>query len=384
GFVPTGKVDNRNLIDRWVLSKYNSTVRETTKAMERYEPTRAARAVQSFVIDELSNWYLRRCRRRFWKNEMSDDKLAAYETFYRVLKGVSMLAAPFVPFLGEAVYQRLHVGADGGGEKGSVHLERYPKVDEGLIDADLERDMKGVLQAVTLARSVRNRAGIKVRTPLAQMLVHNPYSDETGWLGNEELTSLVADEINVKKITLLESTDKFISYSVKPDYSALGGRLGKRMKSAARVLENLKADRLNRFLAAAEITIEVEGKKELIKLEEVQILQQTAEGFAAEAEGRLTVILDVRLSPELIREGMARDLVNRIQNFRKESGLEVSDRIELLFRAPAELAGVFKEFGDHICSETLAERLEEGGKDWQFKTAFRLNEYDVELCMRRT
>jgi isoleucyl-tRNA synthetase len=372
-----------HLLDRWVLSRYHSTARDVTEAMERYELNRAARMIQSFVIDELSNWYLRRSRRRFWKNEMSGDKIGAYETFSRVLEGVAVLSAPLIPFLSEAVF--LGLGFPGRGPDGmaSVHLEGYPECDERLIDADLERKMAGVLQAVTVGRAVRNKVGIKVRTPLAEMFVHVHSKKDLDWLGDPKLASLVSDELNVKKISSLETTEGYISSQVKPDFAQLGKRLGKNMKAVAEMLSGLPVERISSFVAEGEVSIEIDEKKEVIKLEEVQILQHSAEGFEAESEGGLTVILDTRLTPELVREGMARDLVNRIQNFRKESGLEVSDRIELSYEAPEQIAGVFEEYRDHICSETLAERLEKGEKDWHFRTALTLDGAQATLWLRR-
>jgi isoleucyl-tRNA synthetase len=380
GFEPTGKTVGTNLIDRWILSRYHSTAEAVTHAMEGYELARAARAIQTFVIDELSNWYLRRCRRRFWRNDMSSDKLAAYETFYFVLEGVSRLAAPFIPFLSEAIYLRLH----GGGNNASVHLERFPGYDEKAIDTPLERNMEHVLGAVTLGRAIRNKAGIKVRTPLAAMFVYNPYRGETAWIDDGELASLVLDELNIKEIKAVESTEEYISYSVKPEYSMLGKRFGRNMKQAAEVLESLDARSITSLRGEGEITVEINEKKEVIEREEVQILQQTAEGFVAETEGNSTIILDTHLTKTLIREGMVRDLVNRIQNFRKESGFEVSDRIRISYNAPAEVREVFDEYNYHICSETLADRIETGERTgWQHTTVFRLNDYDVELWMER-
>ena len=383
GFVPTGKINSGNLLDRWVLSRYNSTVKEATDAMEKYELSRAARAIQAFVIDELSNWYLRRSRRRFWKNEMTDDKLAAYETFYRILDGVSLLLAPIIPFLSEALYLGLRGNSGEAGGVRSVHLERYPGVDEEPIDQDLERKMRSILQVVSLGRAVRNKVGIKVRTPLANMYVHHPNKGETDWMEDAELNALVRDELNVKACKLIGSTDQFITKSVRPDYSSLGKRLGKNMKQASQLLENLDKSRIGELLTAGEIALEIDEKKEVIKREEVQILQQTEEGFEAETDGSLTVIMETVMTLELIKEGMARDLINRIQNFRKESGLEVSDRIELSYQAPEDVAEVLREFGDHVCSETLADHIEEGEKDWKFHITIPLNEYQVELWMRR-
>jgi isoleucyl-tRNA synthetase len=399
GFVPKGARASANLLDRWVLSRFSTTIRDVTEMLDSYELTRAARAIQGFVIDELSNWYLRRSRRRFWKNEMSDDKLAAYETFHRVLEGIMVVAAPLIPFLSEAVYLRLrgtdpsgadqagmaqaHSSAGHLGAAPSVHLELYPQADQSLIDTDLERKMAGVLKAVSVGHALRNSVQVKVRTPLAEMFVASPYAAETDWLARDEFAFLVRDELNIKKITLIDDPAALIIYRVKPDFAKLGKRFGKNMKQAASMLESLDPSRIKDLISSGEISIELGGKKEVIAKEEVQILQETAEGFVAGSEGELTVILDTRLTPELRDEGLARELVNRIQNFRKDSGLRVSDRIELSFRAPEEVSVVFDKFRDHICMETLAEKLEEGERDWNFSTAFKAGEYTVELWMKR-
>jgi isoleucyl-tRNA synthetase len=215
------------------------------------------------------------------------------------------------------------------------------------------------------------------------MFVSTPYRGEVEWLERDEFAFLVRDELNIKKITFLDDPGVYVTYRVKADFSKLGKRLGKGMKLAARLLEGLDANGIKDLLTSGEIAIDLDGKKEAISREEVQILQETAEGFTAAADGDLTVILDTRLTPELIKEGLARDIVNRIQNFRKDSGLEVSDRIELSYRAPAEVSVVFREFGDHICTETLAGKLDEGEKNWQFKTSFEADEHTVELWMKR-
>ena len=383
-FEPEGGEGNpTHLLDRWVLSRFNSTVGEVTEALDRYELNRATRAIQGFVIDELSNWYLRRSRRRFWKNEMSDDKLGAYGTFYCVLEGVAKMSAPFIPFLGEAVFLGLRYPGEGPDGKRSVHLENYPVVDESSVDRELERRMAGVLRAVTIGRAVRNKAAIKVRTPLKEMFVHASASGDLDWMDDPELAALVEDELNVKMITSIDTTDSYIIQQVKPDFAQLGKRLGKRMKEAAGLLDGLSPNEISLFLDAGEVTVELGEKKEVIKLEEVQILQQTTEGFAAESEGGLTVILDTRLTPELVQEGIARDIINRIQNFRKESGLEVSDRIGLSYEASGGINQVFEQYGEHICSETLAEKLEKGEKDWHFNTALTLNDSEVRLWMKR-
>jgi isoleucyl-tRNA synthetase len=379
GFEPAGEMKSENLIDRWVLSRFNSTVHEVTAALDEYELTRAARSIQTFVIDELSNWYLRRCRRRFWKNEMSGDKLAAYETFYMVLEGVTRLAAPFVPFLSEAIWQRLRGEA---GKSGSVHLEPYPVSNGAMIDEELEKNMAGVLKAVTTGRAVRNKAAIKVRTPLARMLVHGKYHDVTEWTKDEELRGLVLDELNVKAIETIDDTGDLIRMSVRPEYSVLGKRFGRNMKAAAAALEGLGAGKVLELVEKGQVSVEIDGRAEEISLEEVKVESETAEGFESESEGDLTVILDTDLTDELRREGTARDLVNRIQNFRKESGFEVSDRIELAWRGPDEIKHVFEEYRDHICSETLVESLLEGEQDWDNSTSFDLDGFDIDLWVK--
>jgi len=383
GFEPGGPTGGGNLLDRWIVSRYHTTVGEVAAALDEYELTRAARALQEFVIDELSNWYLRRSRRRFWKNEMSDDKLAAYGTFHSVIEGVARLAAPFIPFLADALWLRLRgePAASGGGE--SVHLERFPEPDRSVIDAELERRMAGVLGCVTLGRAVRNTCGIKVRTPLAEMFVHGQGRGALDWIEDKALRGLVLDELNVKKITPVDSLEGFVTLSVKPDYAKLGKRFGPRMKAAAAALEGLDPQLAARLAATGAVTLEIEGHSETISLEDVKIARETAAGYGSETEGGLTVIIDTRLTPQLRREGAARDLVNRIQNLRKDSGFEVSDRIELSWRAPDGIAAVIGEYREHICSETLVETLREGEQDWEHNASFELDGMNVELWVRR-
>ena len=382
-FEPGAPAGEPGLLDRWILSRYNSTAREVATALDSYELTRAARALQDFVIDELSNWYLRRSRRRFWKNEMSGDKLAAYQTFHAVLEGVTRLAAPFAPFLADAVWLRLRGAEATAGLGASVHLERFPAPDAARIDERLERRMAGVLAVVTLGRAVRNANGIKVRTPLAEMFVHGRDAGSSDWCEDDLLRGLVLDELNVKKITLVDSLAGLVSLSVKPDYAKLGKRFGARMKAVAAALEALGPGRAADLALAGEIAVEVEGSGETIALDDVRVARETAAGYGSETDGDLTVILDARLTPELRREGAARDLVNRIQNLRKESGFEVSDRIELSWRASNGLAGVIEQYSDHICSETLVETLLEGEQDWEHSTAFELDGIHVELWVRK-
>jgi len=381
-FVPDGNIDSDNLIDRWLISRYNSIVLEVTDALENYDITRAGRTLSGFVVDELSNWYLRSCRRRFWKNEMSGDKMFAYETYHYVLSGVSRLMAPVVPFISEAVYQRLESYRKEGRETDSIHLQDWPEADQSRIDRKLEKRMEEILKVVTCGRSARNKAQIKTRTPLAELLVYSPRSDELDWLDKDEFATLVTNELNVKKLSRIEKTDQYISLRAKPEYSLLGKRFGKKMREVAAAVESLDKETLKKLESRGEIFVEVDGKKEQFNSEEVNIISETAENYESESEGGITVVLSTRLTPELVKEGMARDLVNRVQNFRKQSGFEVSDRIMLSFEGSEEIKEIFEEFGDYIKAETLTEKIETGSKDWPFRTEFKLNEHSVELWTR--
>jgi isoleucyl-tRNA synthetase len=228
-----------------------------------------------------------------------------------------------------------------------------------------------------------NNAGIKIRTPLKKMFIKNENHKDIRWIKDNEFSSLVREELNVKDIEAIDDTGEFISYSVKPDYSILGTKLGGGVKEVARNLDNLDPSQTDALIESGEITITIDGKEKTIEKEEVKITRECVEGFESEVEGSLTVIMDIRLTTDLLREGMARDLVNRIQNFRKESGLEVSDRIELSYRADGEIERVFQEYGDYIGSETLSENIVKGRRDWNNNTTFELDGLKVEIWLRR-
>ncbi len=379
GFVPTGEIESDNLIDKWLLSVYHSTIKEVTEAFDAYDINKAGRKLSSFVVNELSNWYLRRCRRRFWKNEMSGDKRAAYETYYTVLSGVTRLMAPIVPFISESVYLRLHGYRGEGEESLSVHLQSYPTFDEGIIDREVERKMREVLQVVIAGRAARNKAGIKVRTPLSELLVYSAVSGKLDWLDDKEYTALVHDELNVKKISRIESTDDYISLTAKPEYSLLGKRFGKNIKEVSRVIGELSKTQLKKLESAGEISVDIEGKREQFEAQEIKVFRQTVENFEVETEDEMTAVLNTMLTSELIREGMARDIVNRVQNLRKDSGFEVSDRIVLSYEADEEVKKVFTEFNGYIRNETLTESIDSGTKDWPFAVEFKLNNFNVAL-----
>ncbi|MFO7915635.1 MAG: isoleucine--tRNA ligase [Candidatus Krumholzibacteriales bacterium] len=380
-FVPSLEAGTDNIMDRWLLSRFNSTVKDVTEALEDYDITRAGRILDRFVVDELSNWYLRSCRRRFWKNEMSGDKRDAYETFYLVLRDISRLMAPVLPFISEAVFLRLQ--ATDLREGSSVHLSDYPQPEPDRIDPELERKMEEVLRVVTAGRAARNRAGIKVRTPLSELLVYSAGEDRLDWLDDEDYLALVRSELNIKKVSRIESTRDYITLRAKPEYSILGKRFGSKMKDAAGEIESFPQDTVRKLESRGEIIFELGGEKEKLKLEEVNIEREVADDYMAGHDGEITAIIKTLLTPELIREGMARDLVNRIQNFRKESGFEVSDRIMLAFTGSKDIEEVMEEYGEYIRNETLTESIENGEKEWPHETGFELSGQEVKLWTRK-
>jgi len=382
-FEPSMKAGNDNIMDRWLLSRFNSTITDVTAALEDYDITRAGRILDQFVVDELSNWYLRSCRRRFWKNEMSGDKRDAYETFYLVLRDLSRLMAPILPFISEAVYLRLHQDGNDADDAASVHLDHYPEPDSERIDRELERKMEEVLHVVTAGRAARNRAGIKVRTPLSELLVHSGGEDKLDWLEDDNYLSLVKSELNVKNVKEIESTRDYIKVKAKPEYSILGKRFGKMMKKAASAIEDFSQERIRKLESRGEIVFELEGKKEPLELEEVNIEREVVENYMAGEEAETTALIRTELTPELVKEGMARDMVNRIQNFRKESGFEVSDRILLAYTGTEKVEEVMEEYGEYIMNETLTESLENKEKDWSHSTEFELNGEEVKLWTRK-
>ena len=285
------------------------------------------------------------------------------------------LSAPFVPFLADAVYRRL------GGAKESVHLDLYPGIDESAIDADLEKKMAGVLKTVSVGHSLRHAAQLKVRTPLAEIFVHSPYPTETEWLGSEEFAYLVRDELNIKKITLLNDPGTYVKYRVKADFAKLK-RFGKNMKAAAALLESLDPAMVKAILAKGEASIELAGKKEVITKEEVQILQENAGRFRRGGRwgphGHSGYAPYPRASPGRDGAGDRQPHPEFPEGIRFRG--ERSHRLSC--RAPEEVSVVLRQFGEHICVETLAELLEEG-EDWPFRTDFKAGEHTIELWMKR-
>lgn len=346
--VPLAK---RTEMDRWVLSRLNSLLVHVQEAYDTYEPTQAARAIQDFVVEDLSNWYVRLNRRRFWKGEQGDDKNAAFQTLHRCLEVVAMLSAPIAPFFSDRLYRDL-TGA-------SVHLSDWPKADKALIDTVLEKRTALAQRLTSLVLSIRKKEGHRVRQPLGKVMV--PVLDDAMRNDLDAIRDLVLSEVNVKELVMLDPSESKLTKKIKPDFKKLGARLGKRMKAAASAINGFDQDRIAELEQAGRISLDIEGEPLEILLEEVDISAEDVPGLSVASEGGLTVAVDIELDDELLQEGMARELVSRIQALRKENGLEVTDRIQLHIQrnggGPFEQA--VKTHARHILAETLASTPED-------------------------
>jgi isoleucyl-tRNA synthetase len=343
------------LLDRWIRSRFESLVDDTRRHMEAYDITRALKGVSHFVMEELSNWYVRRNRRRFWKGELSPDKAAAYETLYGVLEGVCRLAAPFVPFVTEAIWRNLQ-----GEGAGSVHLADYPEVRAELRDPELEEKMEALLSLVGLGRSLRNVSGQKVRQPLSEFQVTGPAAVEK-LLQDEELVEQLADELNVKRISFLSDPGDRLRLVVKPRFKVLGPKLGGSMKAVAAALAVLDGSTVQKAWDEGSVSVEADGREFSLSREELDFSAEAAEPWVGGMEGRILAALNTELDEALEREGIFRELTNRVQNLRKSEGLEVSDRIAITWQGDALFAEAMAQWGNRLCEETLALSLQEGG-----------------------
>ena len=344
--------ENRAELDRWILSRLHSLVAETNEAMDAYEPTRAFRATSDFVVDELSNWYVRLSRRRFWKGAMGDDKLAAFQTLRECLDTVARLIAPLAPFFAEQLYRDLN------GAAGSVHWSRFPEANEALIDRDLERRMALAQRMTSLVLSLRKKEKIRVRQPLPRLVV--PVLNATQHADLDAIEELLLHEVNVKKLDRVESDSGLFVQRARPDFKVLGPKVGSRMKTVSAALSALSDAQLRELENKGHLTLDLADGAFRVEPGDVQVVTDDIPGMAVASEQGTLLAVDLELSGELIAEGIAREAVNRIQNLRKDSGLEVSDRIELwLSGAPEALAAVAAHRG-YVAAETLIEAWPEG------------------------
>ncbi|UCF09676.1 MAG: isoleucine--tRNA ligase [Candidatus Bipolaricaulota bacterium] len=348
---PTREAD-RTALDRWLLSRVASTTRAVRETLDAYDVLGATGAIEA-LVDELSNWYVRASRRRFWRGGMSAEKGAAYDTLYSALVEIAKMTAPFIPFLAEAIYQCLRRAAD----PPSVHLCRFPEPAEEHIDEDLERRMALARRIAALGRQARSQAEIRVRQPLQRLVVDG---SQPGAASLGELATLVAAELNVEAVDVVEKMDGFLDERATPEFASLGPRLGPAGPAAAEWIRGQDTGRLREALAAGPVTASIDGGEVQILASDVRFETEWAEGWSPAAEGSLRVLLDTTLTEELRRAGLLRELVHRIQMVRKEAGLAVTDRVELRVQGDPELESVLMDHRDHAGAELLAVSIERG------------------------
>lgn len=347
-FNPTKYEDfvSGNVMDKWIMSKLNSLVKSVDENLANYRITQAALSIESFV-DELSNWYVRRNRARYWSEELTDDKVGAYVTLYRVLKTLSLIAAPFVPFITEEIYQNLVVGLDKNAPE-SVHLCHWPKVSEDLIDKDLEEEMDLAYKVVNLGRSARNGANIKNRQPLSKMLLNTKVLPEY-------YSDIIKDELNIKDLELGADLSKYVNFEIKPNLPVLGKAFGKLIPGIRKEIASRDQMELAQTIQnGGVVVINVQGTEIELNSENLLVTMQGLEGYAFAGEGQIGVVLDTHITEELKEEGHVREIISKIQNMRKESGFEVADKIILYVAGNKMLEDVVEKFENHIMKETLA------------------------------
>lgn len=347
-------VKERPEIDRWIISFLNSLIRDYQALMDEYEPTKAVRRLQEFVVDHLSNWYVRLCRRRFWKGDYSLDKIAAYQTLYRCLEVTAQLMAPFSPYYAERLFKDLN-DVTGRHEAESVHLSYLPAYDGSKVDHDLEERMDIAQEITSLALSLRKKADIRVRQPLNKLMI--PVMDHRLKEQIEQVRELILNEVNVKDIEFITDTSAIMVKKVKPDFKKLGPKYGQKIKGIQKALASLDQKSINEFERNESMDLTVDDEIITLRLDDVEILSEDIPGWLVSSTGKLTVAMDITITDELKYEGITRELVNRVQNLRKQRDLEVTDNIELIVENHPELAEAIERFRNYICRETLANSL---------------------------
>ncbi|MBR0049926.1 MAG: isoleucine--tRNA ligase [Prevotella sp.] len=363
---PLIPVSERPEFDRWILSCLNTLVKSVGQEMDGYDPTRAGRLIDQFVDEDLSNWYVRLNKKRFWGKEMDSDKLAAYQTLYECLMTVSKLLAPFAPFFADQIYKDL------GGELDSVHLDKFPGYDADLVDSDLEERMAIAQRITTIVLALRRKESIKVKQPLQTLMI--PPVDNAQREAIESVKKIFLQEVNVKEVKFVEGAGILVK-KVKCNFRTMGKKYGKMMKAVAAAVDALSQEQIAALEANGSIAIDVDSQKIDVEAADVEIISEDIPGWLVGNEGNLTVALDITLNDELRAEGMARELVNRIQNMRKKSGLEITDHINVSIEPNEASIKAVEAFGDYIARQVLADELKvevNDGQETEFDT-FKLN-----------
>lgn len=370
---------DRPEIDRWILSSLNTLIKNVTRSMDDYEPTMAARFIEQFVDEHLSNWYVRLCRRRFWKGDYEQDKVSAYQTLYECLETIVRLMAPISPFFSDAVFRNLE-SVTGRFKAESVHHADFPVVDEASIDTSLEERMQLAQDVCSLVLSLRKKVNIKVRQPLQKVMI--PVLDSGMKTQFEKIEDLIKAEVNVKEMVYITETEGVISKKIKANFKALGTRMGAKMKAVSAAIGNFSQVDISAIEKDGEFELSIDGEPVTIELAEVDIVAEDIPGWSVANKGSLTVALDITLTDELKQEGEAREFVNRIQNIRKESGFELTDRIFVTVLETGGLKPAIIKYNDYICREILADTI-----DWvpqmQDGTEIEINEILLKVVVNK-
>ncbi len=366
-------------IDRWIISSLHTLVQTVTNAMDDFEPTTAGRAIETFVDEHLSNWYVRLCRRRFWKGTYTQDKIAAYQTLYECIETITKLMAPIAPFFCDQVFRNLN-SITKKHKVNSIHHADFPKADMDKIDAALETRMQMAQDICSLVLSIRKKVNIKVRQPLQKILI--PVLDPAMKSAIELMEELILAEVNVKEINYITETEGVISKKVKANFKLLGAKLGTKMKQASAVIANLTQAQISSLEKEGSLALDIEGESIQLLINEVDIIAEDIPGWSVAVKNALTVALDISISPALLQEGNARELVNRVQNIRKESNFDLTDKILLEIEENTEMKDSIIQFSDYICREILAHQI-----DWvpSLKEAVEveINEHKLRISVRQ-
>jgi isoleucyl-tRNA synthetase len=348
-------VNMRPEIDRWIISLLNSLVKEVGECYEDYDLTSAGRAIQEFVTENLSNWYVRLNRKRYWGGDYDNDKLSAYQTLFQCLETVSRLAAPIAPFYMDQLFRDLNT-TTGRHNEDSVHLAVFPEYDQDLIDRDLEERMDIAQKVSSMILGLRRKVGIKVRQPLAKIMV--PVTEKSFRDKFESVKDLILAEVNVRDVEYIDDTSAILVKKVKPDFKTLGPRFGKLMKDISKTISELTRQEIADFESTGSHKMFIDGKEVVLSTADVEIISEDIPGWQVANEGKITVALDITVTDELRYEGIAREFVNRIQNIRKESGFDVTDKITVLIEDHDLIREAIIRHAKYIGSQTLATRVE--------------------------
>lgn len=364
-------------IDRWIISKLSSLVKEYEELMDNYDVTKAARQVANFTIDQLSNWYVRRSRRRFWKSEVNKNKLSAYQTLYECLLTISKLTAPFAPFIAEEIYQNLNRVTKKENYE-SVHLADFPK--PSYIEKELEEKMDIAQRVVYLTRSIRAKHNLKVRQPLRKIMVVVEKSKQDAL---RKMQDVILEEVNIKELVVLEDDSSIVNKTAKPNFKVIGPKFGKLVKPLTNAIKELDKNAIAELEKTGILSLNIDGQTIQITKDDVEIISHEIEGWFVESEEGVTVAVDTELTEDLIAEGYAREFVNRVQNMRKDAGFDVVDRIIVDVKGDSKFLSYIQKFSDYISNEVLAESIRYEGTLSGYKQKWQIGDYECEIVIER-